>query len=79
MVRFDVDADPRQTHKSGFIGVSQSNLKWRARIRQEGRNRTIGTFATKEDAAKAYDDAARKQHGGKATLNYDSEGKLNFG
>ena len=39
MVRFDVDADPRQT-QSGFIGVSQSNLKNKAR-RQKSHHRYL--------------------------------------
>lgn len=52
-------------NKAGFKGVSpHTGGKWRAQIQDpSGRNSHIGTYSTKEEAAKAYADAASKYHG----------------
>ncbi len=44
--------------------------KWRAHIRVDGKRICIGDFANLEDAALAYDAAARKHHGEFARLNF---------
>jgi AP2-like factor (ANT lineage) len=52
--------------------VSASKKRWRAEIKYDGRNHYIGTFVTKQEAALAYDTAAREHCGGKKKLNYES-------
>jgi len=54
-----------KNNSSGIKGVTWSNgrQKWVAQIRRNGRGRTIGFFDNKEDAAKAYSDAALKEFG----------------
>ena len=61
------------TNTSGYRGVSWSSQKrrWRARVAQ----RSIGYFKTKEEAARAYDDAAREEFGEFARLNFPKEGE----
>lgn len=59
------------TNKSGFKGVSWEahTGKWRAKIGTDHKQITIGRFDTKEDAARAYNEAAIKYHGPFARLN----------
>lgn len=61
-----------QPNKSGFKGVAYVNAtgKWRAYIKPFGKQLSIGTFTTKEEAAKAYDKEARKYWGDYAYLNF---------
>ena len=70
----------RRNHRnntSGFRGVSfhRAGDKWQAQIRVDGRLTHIGYFATAEDAARAYDDAARKHYGEFARLNFPRPGE----
>jgi hypothetical protein len=55
---------------SGFYGVSADGKRWRAQISYSGKWHSLGGFATKQQAALAYDREA-KQCGDKA-LNYES-------
>ena len=61
------DAD----NTSGYKGVNWSEFsnKWRARIQIRGRQKHLGYFPDKLDAAKAYNKAAKKYHGAFARLN----------
>lgn len=53
------------TNRSGFKGVSWHNKhkKWRARLRHNGKEISLGYFDDKLEAAKAYDAAARNTYG----------------
>lgn len=65
------NAARRGTNRSGFKGVDRyRDSRWRARIRAHGRITFLGYFKTAEEAARAYDAAARKQHGEFARLNF---------
>lgn len=63
----------RKNNSSGFKGVSfhKGAGKWMAYIRYLSTGRTyLGLFLTAEDAAKAYDEAAKVHHGEFAKLNF---------
>lgn len=47
-----------KANTSGFKGVSRSGNKWRAQIRVNRKRISLGNFLTKEEAHKAYCDAA---------------------
>lgn len=59
-------------NKSGYKGVSYHNQcgKWTARIKANGIYKHIGLFANPEEAAHAYDEAARKYYGEFARTNF---------
>jgi hypothetical protein len=61
-----------RTNTSGFRGVSwrSDTGMWLACIWIHGRNRHIGRFTIKEDAARAYDQAAKVYFGEFAYLNF---------
>lgn len=44
--------------KNSLKGVTAHRSKWQARITVDGKTRSLGSFHTKEDAARAYDAAA---------------------
>jgi hypothetical protein len=60
---------------SGYRGVHPSAKpgRWRARIKSGGPLRTLGTFASPEEAALAYNHAALKAFGPLAIINQISE------
>lgn len=57
---------------SGFRGVSRHKAsgRWLANICHDGRTRHIGLYDSPEDAARAYDERAKKLRGGAAKLNF---------
>lgn len=61
-----------QAGTSKFKGVSwdRQTHRWRAQIMHNRRHRSIGRFTTEEDAARAYDAAARDLFGAYACLNF---------
>jgi hypothetical protein len=60
---------------SRFKGVFWSVNRWQAAIRDDYRKVYLGQFKIEEDAARAYDDAARRIHGAFARLNFPIEGE----
>jgi AP2 domain len=60
----------RPRGKSGFKGVTPNGKKWQAHIRREGCLKHLGSFITREEAARAYDKAAKELHGEFAHLNF---------
>jgi hypothetical protein len=59
-------------NKSGFKGVSwnTSRKQWVAQLQCRGKHYWLGLFNTKEEAARAYDEAAKIHHGEFAVLNF---------
>jgi hypothetical protein len=62
----------RSNNRSGYKGVCwvARDGKWVAQIMEGGKHRRIGLFVSAEDAARAYDAAAREQWGEYAHLNF---------
>ncbi len=65
-------AERQPPKKSQFRGVSKGlrDKKWFVHIRIDGKITHIGCFVDELEAAKAYDELARKHHGNKAKLNF---------
>lgn len=55
--------------ESGYIGVRRMRSKWQARIRLSDRDIYLGCHDTPEDAARAFDQAAREHLGPDADTN----------
>jgi len=60
-----------KNNSSGYKGVSKDCKKWKAQCAKK----ILGTFGTPEEAAKNYDEAARKKWGEYAALNFPREGE----
>lgn len=54
----------------GFRGVSCDRGRWRARIQLDGGERSLGSYPTPEEAARAYDAAALTIYGPFAWTNF---------
>lgn len=63
----------RKDSKSCFKGVIREGFRWRARIQCNGRRSNLGSFGTAEEAALAYDTAARELFGEFVRLNFEGE------
>jgi hypothetical protein len=61
----------RQPNRTGFRGVRrQTNGTYQAMIGSKGRHVGLGTYKTAEEAARAYDRAAKERFGEFAALNF---------
>jgi len=63
----------RRDSSSGFRGISlfAKTGRWRASIQVQGERTFLGYFDSKEEAARAYDEAAKRLHGEFASLNME--------
>lgn len=63
--------------RSQFKGVYRrcDGLKWVAHIKNAGRPKNLGSFVSEDDAARAYDAAARQIFGEFACLNFPGPGE----
>lgn len=57
------------------VGWDKHRAAWRARINVDGKRCHVGFFPTAEEAARAYDSAAREMHGEYAALNFPAPGE----
>lgn len=60
----------QKNNTSGYKGVFRNGNGWRVMIGIEGKIRHFGTYPTPEEAARAYDKAAKQLHGEYACLNF---------
>lgn len=67
-----MNRDKQSNNTSGYKGVSfhKKYKKWRAIIGIQGKSIHLGYFSDAVEAAKAYDDSARKYHGEFARTNF---------
>jgi hypothetical protein len=61
-----------KNNRIGFKGVSETvqGKRWNARITNNGNVLSLGSHSSPEEAARAYDTAAKKLHGEFANLNF---------
>jgi hypothetical protein len=60
----------RSNNTSGYKGIRAHGKGWQAKIVLNGIYYYLGTYPTREEAAKAYDNAATELHGEFANLNF---------
>jgi hypothetical protein len=69
---------PATKHGSRYIGVVRTNAggsRWAARMKADGQRVHLGTFGSEEEAALAYDRAARAHYGTEARTNFPADGQ----
>jgi hypothetical protein len=74
-----IKANPilRVDNSTGFRGVYRVRKKFRAQIGFNGKKRKLGYYDTAEEAAKAYDAAARRHLGPSAQVNFPTNSAQN--
>jgi hypothetical protein len=68
----------RNKRDTPFKGVRRAGRRWEARITVGDILRSVGFFATAEEAARGYDAAARLHHRGRAPLNFPGTGEFDL-
>jgi hypothetical protein len=66
----------RRPHNSKYKGVFLIRGKYRAKIGINYKSKYLGSFSNEEDAAHAYDEAARSVHGKFACVNFPRPGEI---
>lgn len=59
--------------EAGYLGVHGHSCKFRSRIYYKGKQHYLGVYKTKEEAAAAYDKAAREHRGNNPDTNFPSQ------
>ena len=65
-----MNSNKYQNNTSGYKGVTPRGKRYRAWIRFNGKLHHLGSHQTAEEAARIYDEAAKKYHGEFASLNF---------
>lgn len=68
-----MNSDKRIGNTSGYKGVFKNGSGWMARIRAGGEMQYLGTYRAPEEAARAYDVAAKRLHGEFAVFNFSDK------
>jgi hypothetical protein len=70
----NLDVEPKRNRcklsSTGYKGVQKSGKKFHARIKINGKYKSLGTYNTAISAALAFDQAAIKKGNKKSTLNF---------
>ena len=64
------NARPHSASRVPYKGIALRGTRWAARISSRGRGKCLGTYATPELAAAAYDEASRNLFGAFAHVNF---------
>lgn len=63
----------KNPYKGAYEVIVGGRTRWRAMICADGKRHSLGTHDTPEDAARAYDEAARRLHGEFAYVNFPEQ------
>lgn len=69
-------ANPHGYRGIGPITLADGSVHWQARIKDNYKNLFLGSYVTPEEAARAYDAAAKKLHGSQARLNFPDDEQI---
>jgi hypothetical protein len=74
-LNFPAEGESGPAQSSKYRGVSwfKKNNKWQVQLYFDGKKHQLGYFEDEEDAARAYDRAARAHKGGAEKLNFEND------